>query len=236
LKLSVSERDKTEEMIAGALASMYSAGTDTTVGAIKTFLVAMLLYPDIRRKAQDELDSVVGRERLPTFEDRPGLPFVDAICKEVLRWRPVSPLAIPHAVTEDDMYAGFFIPKGAVVIPNTWAILHDPATYPEPDLFKPERFLNADGSLRDDPTLISVFGFGKRICPGRHFVDASLFIFIASLLSIFNMESGRDGGDKLSDYTYTGGAIISFPNQFPCSFVPRDKRARELILADSMAR
>jgi len=86
--------------------------------------------------------------------------------------------------------------------------LHDPVTYPEPDIFKPERFLNADGSLRDDPTLISVFGYGKRICPGRHFVDASLFIFIASLLSVFNVERGREGGDKLSDYTYTGGAII----------------------------
>ena len=114
---------------------------------------------------------------------------------------------------------------GAVVIPNTWwvissplfeqlltllrAILHDPVTYPEPDGFKPERFLNTDGSLRDDPTLISVFGYGKRICPGRHFVDASLFIFIASLLSVFNMERGKDGGgDKLSDYTFTGGTII----------------------------
>ena len=115
--------------------------------------------------------------------------------------------------------------SGAVVIPNTWwvissplfeqlltllrAILHDPVTYPEPDEFKPERFLNADGSLRDDPTLISVFGYGKRICPGRHFVDASLFIFIASLLSVFNMERGKDGGgDKPSDYTFTGGTII----------------------------
>lgn len=86
--------------------------------------------------------------------------------------------------------------------------MHDPVTYPEPDMFKPERFLSADGSLRDDPTLISAFGFGKRICPGRHFVDASLFILIASLLSVFNVERGREGGDKLSDYTYTGGAII----------------------------
>jgi len=131
-----------------------------------------------------------------------------------LRWRPVSPLAIPHAVTKDYLYAGFFIPKGAVVIPNTWVILHDPSTYPEPDISKPERFLNADGSLRDDPTLISVLGYGKRICPGRHFVDASLFNFIDSLLSVFNVERGREGGDKLSDYTYTGGAIISFPNLF----------------------
>jgi cytochrome P450 len=107
-----------------------------------------------------------------------------------------------------------------VVIGNTWwvtlfallynasivvrAILHDPSLYPEPDVFKPERFLNPDGSLRDDPVLVSAFGFGKRICPGRHFADATFFIGVASLLSVFNIERGKDGGDKLSDYTYTG--------------------------------
>jgi cytochrome P450 len=89
-------------------------------------------------------------------------------------------------------------------------ILHDPATYSEPDIFKPERFLNPDGSSRDDSTLISAFGYGKRICPGRHFVDATLFVIIASLFSVFNIERGRDGGDKLSDYPYTGGAITRY--------------------------
>jgi len=202
---------------------------------MKTFIVAMLLYPDIQKRVQAELDSFVGRERLPTFEDRPNLPFIDAVCKEAMRWRPITPLAVPHAVTEDDVYAGFFIPKGAVVIGNTWAILHDASLYPDPDVFKPERFLNPDGSLRDDPILVSAFGFGKRICPGRHFADATFFIAVASLLSVFNIERGKDGGDKLSDYTFTG-FLISCPDPFPCSFIPRDEDARKLILADSIAR
>ena len=90
----------------------------------------MLLHPDIAKKAQHELDVITRRDRLPTFEDRPKLPFVDAVCKETLRWRPVLPLcmfssqyssemferflhtAIPHAATEDDIYNGFLIPKG----------------------------------------------------------------------------------------------------------------------------
>jgi len=59
---------------------------------MKSFLVAILLYPDVQKKAQAELDSVIGRERLPTLEDRPNLPFIDAVCKEVLRWRPATPL------------------------------------------------------------------------------------------------------------------------------------------------
>jgi len=235
LKPSGLDRNKAEEVIAGALATMHSAGLDTTAGVMKIFFVAMLLYPDIQKRAQEELDSVIGRDRLPTFKDRPRLPFVDAVVKEVLRWCPIAPVGVPHAVTQDDVYMGFFIPKGALVIGNTWSILRDPAFYPEPDIFKPERFLNPDGTLRDDPILISAFGFGKRICPGRHFADASLFISIASLFAVFNIERGKDGGDKLSDYTFKGG-VISCPHPFPCSFVLRDSKARELILTDIIAR
>jgi len=99
---------------------MYAAGTDTTVSSLMSFFVAALLHPEIQIRAQEEIDAVTGRERLPTFEDRQRLPFVDAICKEVLRWRPVVPLAIPHAATEDNVYRGFFIPKGALVIGNSW--------------------------------------------------------------------------------------------------------------------
>jgi Cytochrome P450 len=96
-----------------------------------SFFVAVLLRPDVQILARQELDAVIGRERLPTFEDRPRLPFVDAVCKEILRWRPVTPvgefptkqwpthnisrsIAIPHATTKDDVYEGFFIPKGAL--------------------------------------------------------------------------------------------------------------------------
>jgi len=194
----------------------------------------MFLSPDIQKRAQAELDSVIGRERLPTFEDRPRLPFVDAVCKEILRWSLIAPVGLPHTVTRDDIYEGFFIPKGAVVIGNIWSILHDPARYPEPDLFKPERFLNPDGTLLDDPVLTSVFGFGKRICPGRHFVDATLFISIASLFSVFNIEREGKGSDKLSDYA-SGSVFSSFRKPLPCSFIPRDSKALELILAEIMS-
>lgn len=87
------------------------------------------------------------------------------------------------------------------------AILHDPDMYPDPEAFKPDRFLNADGSLRDDPVLSSTYGFGRRICPGRYFVDSTLFIVIASLLSVFKIEKpkGADGGPDA--YPYTGFGI-----------------------------
>ena len=88
------------------------------------------------------------------------------------------------------------------------AILHDPALYPDPDDFKPERFLNPDGSLGDDPILGSAFGYGRRICPGRYFVDATLFIVVASLFSVFNVEKGRDSENDPPSYTFSGGGVI----------------------------
>ncbi|KAI9448698.1 cytochrome P450 [Lactarius psammicola] len=206
-QLSDPEREKAEEVIAGTLGSMDAAGTDTTVAAILSLLIAVLLNPDVQTRAQHELDAVTGRERLPTFEDRPRLPFVAAMCKEVLRWRPTVPLSIPHATIKDDIYDGFFIPKGAVVIANTWRILHDPAVYPEPDAFKPERFLDKEGKFRDDPILSSTFGYGRRICPGRHFAEMTIFIVAASLLSVFNIEKGRDAGGAGASYLFTGDGV-----------------------------
>ena len=72
------------------------------------------------------------------------------------------------------------------------AVLHNPEIYPDPEEFKPERFLNDDGSVRDDPTLSLVFGIGKRICPGRHFVEAAIFIASSSIISVFNVTKAKD--------------------------------------------
>jgi len=104
------------------------------------FFLAMLVYPDVQKKAQEELDRIVGCDRLPEYEDRASLPYIEALYREVLRWRPVAPLGIPHAITADDIYKGYFIPKGTMVLGNVWAMTHNEAIYPDPDKFKPERF------------------------------------------------------------------------------------------------
>ena len=87
------------------------------------------------------------------------------------------------------------------------AVLHDPVMYPEPESFKPERFIDSDGSLRDDPVLTTLFGFGRRICPGRHLADATIFIVIASLLSVFNIKKGNDTNGRPDDYPFTGSGV-----------------------------
>jgi cytochrome P450 len=153
------------------LGVLYEAGSDTTAIALSVFVMAMVLYPQVARKAQDEIDRVVGPERMPTFDDLKDLPYIDAIVKEVLRWRPVIPGGIPHAVTRDDEYAGYRIPKGTVIIPNLWAMAMDAKWFEHPQDFIPERWI-------ENPDLpLFPFGFGRRVCPGtcwRHPIISSV--------------------------------------------------------------
>ena len=87
---------------------------------MKVFLLAMALYPEVQRKAQEELDAALGGSRLPEFEDRGNLPYVVAVCKETLRWHPLLTVAFPHATAQDDIVEGYFIPKGTIVFGNAW--------------------------------------------------------------------------------------------------------------------
>jgi hypothetical protein len=103
------------------------------------------------------------------------------------------------------------------------AILHDPNVFPEPEVFKPERFLNPNGTLRDEPTLVSAFGYGRRICPARHFAEATLFIVAASVLSVFHIEKGRGCEDRPFEFTYSGG-LIRYIQHFCCPVEIQESR------------
>ena len=132
----------------------------STTMALEIFTLAALLYPSVMREAQEELERVVGSERLPSFKDRGHLPYIESIIKEVLRWRPVTAGGIPHAVTKEDEYMGYRIPEGAIVIGNHWAIHLDEAVYEKPMEFRPQRWIK-------NPDLpLDTFGFGRRVFGG----------------------------------------------------------------------
>lgn len=82
----------------------------------------MSLYPEVQRKGQAELDTIVGSSRLPTFADRARLPYVNVIVKEVMRWHTAAPLGVPHVNIADDVYEGYFIPKNSIILPNAWCV------------------------------------------------------------------------------------------------------------------
>ena len=91
-----------------------------TTATLEVFILAMALYPEVQEKAQRELDEVIGRSRLPDFSDRHSLPYIGALCKELVRWHVVGTMAIPHATTREDEFRGYRIPKGSIVVPNNW--------------------------------------------------------------------------------------------------------------------
>ncbi|KAL0573663.1 hypothetical protein V5O48_008292 [Marasmius crinis-equi] len=199
------------------------AGADTTVSAVLSFILAMVIYPEVQARAQRELDEVVGHSRLPDFDDRDSLPFINAILAETLRWNPVTPLSVPHRSVKDDVYEGYFIPGGATIVANVWAVLHDEDLYgPDTCGFNPDRFLGKDGEdLPPDPEPIA-FGFGRRICPGRHLAVNTIWLVMVHLLHTFKMVKAVDSDGKEIDpvIEYSDG-LSSHPLPFECQFIPR---------------
>ncbi|KZT28753.1 cytochrome P450 [Neolentinus lepideus HHB14362 ss-1] len=219
-----------EYIIKWAAAGMYGGGADTTVSSINTFFLSMMVYPDVQKKAQAEIDAIIGNGRLPCLTDMERLPYVEALVKEVFRWHPVIPLCVPHSPKEDDIHDGYLIPKGAAVVTNIWGFLHDPKIYANPMAFNPERFL---GSHPEQDPREYCFGFGRRVCPGRHFAYSSVWLSCAMSLAVFTIAKPTDASGHLIEpvVDFTSKAI-SHPIPFKCSITPRSDATRLLILAE----
>ncbi|KLO09762.1 cytochrome P450 [Schizopora paradoxa] len=220
-----------EDIISAATGIVYIGGVDTSVSAIMGFILAMVMFPEAQKRAQDELDRVIGGDHLPYVSDRERLPYCTALCKELLRWHVITPLAVPHAIREDDMCGGFRIPAGTTVYMNQWAMHMDPVEYPDPHVFRPERHLPAPGErLQRDPNKVT-FGLGRRVCPGKQSAENTIFIMATHMLSVFNMSKSRraDGSIIEPNVRYTNEGIIHHIDQFECSFTPRSDSAVGLV-------
>ncbi|KAF9775660.1 hypothetical protein IL306_006211 [Fusarium sp. DS 682] len=205
-------------------ASLYAAGADTTVSAITTFFLAMTLFPEAQKKAQNEIDEIIGMGRLPTLSDRPSLPHVNALVKEVLRWHPVGPMCLPHTTSQDDVVGGYLIPKGAMILPNIWfADLSRPRTVSRSSGIQ-ARTLPWSGCWTDPGRF--VFGFGRRICPAQAMSDKTLFLNMAQTLAVFNIEV--KAGAEVPKAEFTSG-VVSHPKPFETVITPRSAEHRELI-------
>ncbi|KAK7048352.1 O-methylsterigmatocystin oxidoreductase [Favolaschia claudopus] len=224
-----------DENVQQMAAAAYAAGADSTVSALGSFFLALTLHPECQRKAQREIDALI-TERLPVFEDRAALPYVEALYREVMRWKPIVPLGLPHATSADDVWNGYFIPKGATVISNIWAMTRDESVYSDPERFNPDRFFTPDGKLNDDDTVLS-FGFGRRICVGRYYADAVMWLSFVCVLSLFNVDKAKDaaGNDIEIEPVYSDG-LVSHPQPFVCSIPPRSETTKSLIQATAESR
>ncbi|KAI6045800.1 cytochrome P450 [Pisolithus marmoratus] len=203
------------EVIRDSAAAMYGAAMDSVM--IRSFLMRLLrliISEDCLFNPKAKLDSVLDQSRLPDFDDRPSLPFIDCVILEALRWNIITPLGFPHMVIEEDEYLGYRIPKGSTVVGNTWAILRDPITFPDPENFDPCRFLStSEGSATAREVIEStVYGWGRRTCPGRHVGYSALFIMISSILTCFDIEKALDdaGNEVVPSLKYTSRSIVRY--------------------------
>lgn len=217
-----------EEAIKWVAGILYGGGADTTTSALSAFALAMVLFPEVQKKAQEEIDNIIGTtpNRLPQFEDRERLPYVSAVAKELLRWFSVVPISTPHTADEEITYGGYRIPKGSFLLLSSWWLHHDPQTYPDPSCFSPERFLEP----RNEPDPDETFGWGRRICPGRYISNDNVFITIARLLATFNITKAVDEKGRFMEpkVEYTPG-IVSRPTSFPFAIAARSQKHAELI-------
>lgn len=219
--------------------TMIEAGSETTSSALNSCVKYFAAYPEAQKKAHQEVLKIVGENRFPTFEDEENLPYIRACVKEILRIRPVANIGSPHYTTADVVYKDFFIPANTVVSVNQYALHFDPDRFERPDDFFPDRYL--DFPLKTGVYVASPdpqkqvhfdFGAGRRICPGMHLAENSLFITIANLIWAFEIlppiEDGKLGQVDTSDAAYEDG-VNTLPKQSKLRFVPRSAAVEQTI-------
>ncbi|CAN6167100.1 unnamed protein product [Urochloa humidicola] len=167
----------TQDLIIGA--------TDTSANTMEWALSELLKNPKILAKATEELNSVIGLDRLATERDLPDLPYIEAILKETMRVHPASPMLAPHLAREDARVDGYDILAGTVVFVNMWGIGRDPAVWDAPEEFRPERFLETKIDMRGQDFELLPFGSGRRMCPGYSLALRVMALGLANLIHGF---------------------------------------------------
>ncbi|KAJ9133390.1 Cytochrome P450 [Pleurostoma richardsiae] len=217
---------------------LLDAAVDTTVSTLQTLLLAVIAHRDIQKRAQTEIDQVCG-DSPPQAEALKELPYLRACLLESMRWRPSTPMTLPHCLVEDDMFRGHIIPKGSTILQNTWAINHNELYYKSPDTFDPDRYLKTPSGMR--PEIVKdnveefrrpawVFGVGRRACPGDQFGQQAVLIAAAKLLWAFDIAPAGPI-DTSMEKGFCAGLVIG-PEPFRASYLPRDEGRRNAVLED----
>ncbi|KAH7343963.1 cytochrome P450 [Rhizoctonia solani] len=211
-------------------------GTDIVAAVILTCLLALITHPAAQKRAHEELDAMYNEETLPRWTDEQTLPFIRAIVKETIRWRPPLPLTVAHRLEKDDYYKGYFLPKGSQLFCVAWAIHTNAERYEEPELFKPERFIGHSMSMAESLAQGDflkrdhfAFGAGRRVCPGIQKAEQDIFIAVSRLLWAFNF-SATPGASVSTNYsTEFIGEGVRIPKRFPLVVSPRSQRRVQTI-------
>ncbi|KAB1217067.1 Cytochrome P450 76C4 [Morella rubra] len=168
------------------LMDMVVGGSDTSSNTIEFAMAAIMNNPEVMRKAQQELEAVVGKENVVEESHIQKLPYLDAVMKETLRLHPALPLLVPHCPSETCTVGGYTIPKGSRVFLNVWAIQREPSIWENPLDFDPDRFLNGNWDYSGSDFSYLPFGSGRRICAGTAMAERMVLYSLATLLHSFD--------------------------------------------------
>ncbi|XP_056671009.1 cytochrome P450 2J2-like isoform X1 [Monodelphis domestica] len=194
---------------------LFFAGTETTSTILRWALLYMALYPEIQDKIQAEIDRVIGQSRQPTMADRENMPYTNAAIHEVLRMGNILPVNVPRVARVDTTVAGYYVPKGTMLLTNLTALHRDPKVWATPETFNPEHFLENGQFTKREAFL--PFSAGKRVCLGEQLARAELFIFFTCLLQRFTFQAPPDTQLSLD---FRAGLTIS-PVPYKICALPR---------------
>ncbi|KAJ8123116.1 hypothetical protein ONZ43_g856 [Nemania bipapillata] len=227
-----------DDVMAYFSGSLLQAGSETTMATLLGFVQAMVIFPDVSKAAQAEIDSVCG-DHLPSMDDWTDLAYIRGCIKESLRWMPTTILGVPHSLDVEDQYMGYRIPKNATIIYNVWAIHNDPSRYPNPREFDPTRWANDNQSSYESARNEDVtqrdhysFGMGRRMCLAMNLADQFMFLAIARLLWAFDFNRAVDGKtmqEIIPDMESLSNGLFTMPHPFAADIKPRcGKRAEQI--------
>ncbi|KAK4556887.1 hypothetical protein LTR86_005868 [Recurvomyces mirabilis] len=222
-----------------AIGMMALVAIFTVAGPLYYFLLAMVHHPEWQKKVQAEIDEQCGG-RMPELTDMPNLPVLRACIKETMRWRPNVPTGVAHELMEDDFYQGYFIPKGSRLLPLDWAFLRNEKKYPDPDNYRPERWLESSWPtyqepLSQFPTIMGMtsFGWGQRACLGQSLTRDETLIACGGLVWAYNIvkKKGPDGKIIEPSISKSNSLLIVKPDPYDLAFEPRSAARKAEIIS-----
>eukprot|EP00092_Neocalanus_flemingeri_P008902 GFUD01009577.1.p1 GENE.GFUD01009577.1~~GFUD01009577.1.p1 ORF type:complete len:538 (-),score=125.63 GFUD01009577.1:53-1666(-) len=199
------------------LHDLFLAGSETSSTFLLWSIIFLMRHPDSQAQLHAELDEVVGQDRLPGIQDQSETPFTLAFIDEVHRMASHVPLAVQHWTSEDVEIGGCVIPANSIIIPNIKEVHHDPKTWGDPEVFRPERFINNNGQFVKSERVIP-YSTGARRCPGESLAKSEIYLFLTGLLQNFSFHIPQGEKGPSLDYTY---GFTLLPKAFKVDIVPR---------------
>ncbi|XP_040480216.1 cytochrome P450 2C23-like [Ursus maritimus] len=208
------------ENLAAVSLNLFSAGTETVSRTLWLALLTLLKHPEVESRVHEEIDRVVGRDRVPCMKDRAQMPYTDAVVHEIQRYINLIPSSLPHVVIQDTKFRQFFIPKGTTVFPLLSSVLYDSKEFVNPQRFDPNHFLDKNGNFRKSDFFIP-FSIGKRACLGEGLARMEIFLFLTTTLQNFTLKPVVDQRELSTDSVYNG--LLRIHPSFKLCFLPRPK-------------